>query len=416
MIIARSLGAEGKGIYTLILTVGSVLSLVFNFGISGSLTYLVASKQFTPRELASFVWKIGATLGIGGGISFYWLYSSGLLNKMLAGTQPLFIIFPILSLPVILLISFYSTILLGTHRITAFNSVEVTRYYSNLCLQIISSTLHWGITGALIAWSISNLITLAVVMWLSREYLNFSLSHPRSVHRAIYSFGMKNYIATLTTFFNYRLDTFFVNYYSGPISLGQYSIGFSLAELIWFLPNSVGNVLFPRISSVTKETANRITAEVCRLIFLASGVAAILLGVAGTYLIPWVYGEQFRPAITPFQWLLPGIVGMSISKIISADLSGRGKPHYPTYTSLIVLSITICLDILLIPTFSIVGAAIASTIAYLGSGLMSIFWFSREAQTSWRELILPRKEDFLHLKQIGLSMTSGQFYNLYNQD
>jgi len=120
-------------------------------------------------------------------------------------------------------------------------------------------------------------------------------------------------------------------------------------------------------------------------------------------LIPWVYGEQFHPAITPFQWLLPGIIGMSVSKIISADLSGRGKPHYPTYISLIALGVTICLDILLIPSFSIIGAAVASTIAYWASGLLSIYWFSRETQTPWREMLLPRKEDLLHLKQMGLS-------------
>jgi Na+-driven multidrug efflux pump len=95
----------------------------------------------------------------------------------------------------------------------------------------------------------------------------------------------------------------------------------------------------------------------------------------------------------PFLWLLPGVLGISISKIIAANLGGIGKPHYATYTSMITIALTILLDILMIPVYSIVGAAIASSIAYLFSTGLLIYWFSKETKIKISEVIIPRKSD-----------------------
>jgi Na+-driven multidrug efflux pump len=91
--------------------------------------------------------------------------------------------------------------------------------------------------------------------------------------------------------------------------------------------------------------------------------------------------------------LLPGIAGMVLSKIIFANLSGSGKPQFATYSSALTFTLTILLDILLIPPYNIVGAAIASSIAYLLGSFMSVFWFSRQTRIRWDRIILPTRQD-----------------------
>jgi Na+-driven multidrug efflux pump len=95
----------------------------------------------------------------------------------------------------------------------------------------------------------------------------------------------------------------------------------------------------------------------------------------------------------PFIWLLPGMIGLSIAKIVSADLSGRGKPQYAAYTAGITVVLTVILDVLLIPAYNISGAAIASSISYITSGLFAVFWFNRETGVSPQTLLIPRFSD-----------------------
>jgi Na+-driven multidrug efflux pump len=86
-------------------------------------------------------------------------------------------------------------------------------------------------------------------------------------------------------------------------------------------------------------------------------------------------------------------LGLSISKIITANLGGIGKPQYASYTSIITLGTTIALDMILIPNYSIIGAAIASSVAYLVSAGLLIFWFSMETNIKMSRVIIPRKDD-----------------------
>jgi O-antigen/teichoic acid export membrane protein len=193
------------------------------------------------------------------------------------------------------------------------------------------------------------------------------------------------------------LDSFLVNFISGPFSVGLYTTGVTMAELLWYIPNSLSSTLFPKVSNLEKNVATRITAQSCRQTLLISLPLAVIFGATGIYLIPFFYGVAFTPSVAPFLWLLPGILSMAVSKILSANLSGRGKPQYATYTSAFTVIGTVVLDLTLIPSLGIVGAAIASSIAYTASALLSVIWFNHENQTSWRQVLLPTGADLVSL-------------------
>ncbi len=82
------------------------------------------------------------------------------------------------------------------------------------------------------------------------------------------------------------------------------------------------------------------------------------------WLIPLFYGQAFASAIPAAQWLLPGMLALTIVKTLSVVVSGLGRPEYMTYGILVGLLGTTVLDFLLIPHFGIIGAAWASSLAY----------------------------------------------------
>ena len=397
IIVARTLGVEGKGIYALVLMTGSLLVLFFSLGLNGAITYLTASSRFTARELFSYSMSSAVILSMAGGLAFYIAYVSFLSDSFLTGLQLSYIWLIIIVLPINLISLFVSSILLGKQQIVAFNSINIIRTYSNLILQILSAVLGYGIFGALLSWFISNIVALFATLWLLRMEINFTISRFKEIFKVSTSFGIKSYIANLFSFINYRLDTYIVNYYSGPNDVGLYSTSVSAAELIWYVPNSISSALFPKSSSLEKNTAARLTAQVCRQILLLTTLMCVIFAIIGPILIPLFYGDAFLAAVRPFLWLLPGILGIALTKIISANLSGLGKPQYTTYTSIITVVVTIVLDVALIPGYGIVGAAVASSIAYIASSILSVMWFSRETNIPWDEVVFVRRNDVISL-------------------
>jgi O-antigen/teichoic acid export membrane protein len=393
VIVARTLGVDGKGIYTLVLMIGGLLVLFLSLGLSGSITYLIASGQHKSAELSSLSIVSSIVLSVVGGLLFYIVYIFFLSERFLAGTDSMEIWLVLLSLPINLISLFLSSMLLGKQQIYAYNIINIIRVLSNLAFQLISSLMQGGVLGAIQAWLASNIVAFAVTLWFVRDDLNLRFSQSRKIIRPALSYGSKNYIANLFTYFNYRLDAFLVNYFSGNASVGLYSVGVSTAELLWYVPNAISVPLFPKSSVLEKEVAARLTAQACRQTLLVAALLASIFAAAGPFIIPFVYGSNFQDSVLPFLWLLPGVLSVSLSKLISANLSGLGKPQYATYTSGITVVITLVLDILLIPLYDITGAAIASSLAYIASTILSIIWFSRETGTSWAHVIVPRVED-----------------------
>jgi O-antigen/teichoic acid export membrane protein len=399
IVVARTLGVEGKGIYVLVLTVSSLLLLGLNLGVSGAFTYYTASNQFKPAELFAFAVLLSLAISAIGGAIFWLAYRPLLEGTFLIGTSPNQMVLVMISLPISLLMTFLASILLGLQQIVAYNAINVINYGTNLLFQVASALLGGGVTGAILAWLASSALALLATLYLSRSFATLDFRSVGKILRPAFSYGIKNYVANLLTFFNYRLDSFLVNFISGPVSVGLYTTGVTMAELLWYIPNSLSSTLFPKVSGLDKEVATRITAQSCRQAMLVSLPLAVVFGAAGIFLIPFFYGAAFAPSVAPFLWLLPGILSMAVSKILTANLSGRGKPQYATYTSGITVAATVALDVALIPSMGIIGAAIASSIAYTASALLSVIWFNHENQTSWRQVLVPTPADLISLMQ-----------------
>jgi len=406
VIVARSLNVEGKGYYTLVLTVAHMLIMAVNMGINGTLTYFTASQKFSPKVLLGFAIASALSLSILGSAIFLILYKVILSNTLLQGLTLAHTWLVIAVLPVNLMTSFMMSILMGLQQFLPYTLIDISRAVTNLAFQAAASLLILGLPGALGAWVLSNAFAFILTLCILIRYTSPTFRGFRLIFRPSLAYGIKSYIANLTSFFNYRLDTFLVNFYLGRESLGQYTTGVSVAEFLWYLPNAISSVLFPKVSSLQEKTAHLITAQACRITLSTMFPLALIFGVIGSFLIPVIFGEAFRPSVTPFLWLLPGIVALTISKVIAANLSGIGKPQYSTYISTSAIFATLVFDILLIPRMGIAGAAIASSIAYTLISGLSVFWFTRESHLPWRRVLIPSSSDLTFLGSRVLSIAS----------
>jgi O-antigen/teichoic acid export membrane protein len=146
----------------------------------------------------------------------------------------------------------------------------------------------------------------------------------------------------LLNFINTRLDTFLVNFFTGASQVGLYTTSASVAEMLWFVPNAFGNMVFSKVPGMNPEDANDLVVRACRQSVLVMGVVLAISIFAGPILIATIFGPAFSLAGRPFLWLLPGIFGLGISRVLAADFNGRGKPLFVTLSSLISAGVLLC--------------------------------------------------------------------------
>ncbi len=82
-------------------------------------------------------------------------------------------------------------------------------------------------------------------------------------------------------------------------------------------------------------------------------------------LLPRLYGAAFAPAVSPACVLLIGLAVEGGAAVASAYLLGVGRPGLNTAAMGAGVVVTIALDVLLIPRHGALGAAAASSAAYL---------------------------------------------------
>jgi O-antigen/teichoic acid export membrane protein len=376
-IIARFLGPEGKGMLALALLVPGMLGLFLSGGIEVANVYFAGSRRLDVPTLSanSVAFTILATIaGLGVAIG---LGAAGWLKVIVPGVPVWILLIAMLGFPINLVNGFFSTILQGLQRIVTLNLISLFNGFLTLILTLLLVVvLRFHLLGALIATLVSALSSLAVVVFfLRREGGVFIPRWKHSVVRSTLSFGLKGQIGNMLQFFNYRLDMFILNVFLGAANVGIYTVSVKLAELLWYLPNAVGFVIFPKAAASKPEEMNIFTPKVFLITLGLTALGGLGLTLVGRPVINIVFSSLFSAAYVPMLVLLPGVVLLGGAKVLTNEIAGRGYPHYNSANSGLALVITVVLDLFLIPRYGVLGAALASSIAYIVIFLTAIGFY-----------------------------------------
>ncbi|NMH96642.1 polysaccharide biosynthesis C-terminal domain-containing protein [Pseudonocardia acidicola] len=185
------------------------------------------------------------------------------------------------------------------------------------------------------------------------------------VARRVIVFGARGQLGNLLWLVNLRLDFLVLGALAGPAVLGVYAVASKFAELMRLPATACNYVLYPRFARSDRAVAD---AEVRRLMPRAVALTAAatpLLALAAAFTLPLLYGETFRGAVVPACVLLVGLAVEGAAAVASAYLWGVGRPGANSAGMAAGVVVTVALDVVLIPRHGALGAAIASSVAYL---------------------------------------------------
>jgi O-antigen/teichoic acid export membrane protein len=393
VVIARAAGAEGKGVFTLAVGVGSIGALMLGFRWQRPVGYFLARDRGLIRPIFTSILLVAMVTPALGILLFLLvpdLYTDILLRGQTWGIiwlsiclmAPTFLwqnlsawygglrafktrtVF-LLASGFVQLIAILVQALLGTREVESFLRVQL----------LVSLALYAGWMGVMVfRQRIVPTVDLPL-MGRMAKYTSFS------------------YLAVVLDLATVRLDMFLLNYLMNPAAVGIYSVAVGLANQMGRLPTIIATVIFNRTSANELGGGER-TALAIRLAFLGMLGVGVVFAAGGSLVIVPLFGPEFAGAVAPLWVMTAATVFLGLFRLLGADIEGRGRPGLLSWCSLVAAVSIVILDLWWIPLYGVMGAAWASLVAYALAAGAGAIAFSRLSGIRLGAAFAPRWSDF----------------------
>lgn len=204
--------------------------------------------------------------------------------------------------------------------------------------------------------------------------------------RFVATIGVTNLVSLL----NYRASLFLVERFHGLEAVGTYSVAVTVAELLWLLSSSVTVSMYARMGHPDRSVAVAMTVRAVRINVLVTLVAAPMLLWGAWWALPRVLGDAYQASLWPLAALLPGVAAYAAASSLSAFYTNHlGRPHLSGAIAALSLTLSFGLGWWWVPIWGAPGAALASSVGYIGAIIAAYAVFLRHAELPLRALWTP---------------------------
>lgn len=382
---ARWMGAGVRGEISLYFS--SIYLLVLVSGFAGGSTLIYLTPRFATNRLLmlAYGWCLGVSLLLVPALAWWpglpapqlgwWIVSSLLFNLTAANRY----------------------VLLGQGRIQTDNllgiGVNLMQFALLLLLVLGTNSTNlqafvWAFVGA---WGAAWLISLALLMRAKRQGSTESAWKP--LLKAAFGMGFMAQTTNLAQFVAYRIQFYLIDVATGKEAVGIFSTAVSLAEAVWMITQSISLVQLSRIvQSDDKQAAAQWSLPWFKISIILSTLVLGVLLLLPKEVFVWVFGKDFNQISSLLLALAPGVLTLAGSNILAHYFAGTAQLRFNLGASLLSLAVVVTSSHLLLPHWGIVGAALASSAAYIAGALWLMWQFKKQHPVSWR-LWLPGKQD-----------------------
>ena len=372
LFLIRYLGPEVYGALALSISIGGLVLIPSDLGISQATARYVAESGKDHRLIASVI-SDSVRLK---------LIASGLISAVIVAlADPIaeFYDAPEIAWPlriVAISILFESLFLLleasfqALARISAFLNVVLLKSTSEIGLSIGIVLLGGGAAGALAgraaAYAFACGYGLAVLARLLKpSRINVLKGTNRGNLKRILGYGSALLVVDGAFALFARIDGLMIGQMISIEAVGLYSAPILLLATFGIVGMAVSSGVAPRMSKSEKQGPDpHILGRAVRLLIAVQGIAIAPLLVWSVPISDQLLGEEYRDSASVLQALAPYAFMMGISPMLAMSVNYLGEAKRRIPIAFIALGINVVINYIFLPRIGIVAAAIGTDIAY----------------------------------------------------
>lgn len=374
IILSQFLGTEGKGKAALLILNISFINLFTNIMGGAALVYLAPRFHTFTLVLVSYIW-VPLTAGILGLIYYLsgYTFTSLDIHTFILAT----------------ILGWFNTntnLLLGKQKTHIFNILSVIQVFVTLGYLLVAFYGSIGqqqysdyITALYIGYGVSFLVSF---LYANKEFTsNYTITSLKEVLRRFIWHGGYIQLANLGQLLIYRASFYMIGYFHDLSPLGIYSNAIAIAESIWIVSRSISTIQYSEIANETDINVSKQNTTKLRKtnLLISIGLVAIVCFLPDSFYTN-LFGRNFTGLQQIIWALAPGIIAFSYANLNSHFFSGIGKNHINTIISFTGLALTAIIGIVLIPSYSSIGAAITASLVYIITSIIGEVVFTRTAK------------------------------------
>lgn len=368
VITARWFGPSGKGAYAVLLSAITILGHVATMGLGEASVIVSGLGISTPRRIMSVsILPIAAASVTCGALLWFWATAEMTQGPDLGQS----VLVAAMCVPVLAAYEFLSYILNADERIVSTSLIrgaaQLTTFLSVVVFVVL---MQRHITGGMFSVLVGTGLGLTLtVRALLRSGARMHWTIDASLLGGALRYGLPNKLGFTLAALAERVDVLLVYNMMSRADAGRYSVALTMGQLVAFASLAISFSMFPRIAKLNAQESLLLVAQASRIGLATSLVSGAALLLAIPVAVPIVFGTDYAPSTWPAMVTVFGGVMWAQQNVLARSRSARGHTSLQVMSHGVTLVTMLVADLLLIPIWGIVGAAVAS-LAGASAGLL----------------------------------------------
>jgi O-antigen/teichoic acid export membrane protein len=361
-LVARWIGAEDVGKYVFAISLTTIISIFIDLGLSPILIRETARFKDKISEYLNAIVSLKLLLAV---LS----YLAAFLAVHLLGKDPMTELMVYLA-GLVMIFDAFTLSFWGV-----FRGQQNLRYesFSIIINQIVIIVVGLGglflgfplyiLVIALLAGSFFSFL-FSLYLVVTKLHHKFEFTWNTSLLKSLFVLALPFALAGIFTRVYSYIDQILLSTLIGDIQLGWYSVAYKITFALQFIPSAFAASIYPAMSNYYEHAREKLVKlfekSMYFLMIISVPLAFGVIAIADPLILS-VYTEEFLHSITPLQILVSALPAIFMAFPVGAMLNACNKQHINTVNLGITMVINIILNIILIPQFAHIGAAIAAT-------------------------------------------------------
>jgi O-antigen/teichoic acid export membrane protein len=379
--LVRELGPHGFGLFGLALSVGAVVSLPFDAGLTGSAARFIAEKRGQPAAAAVVADAVRLKAPLSLVVSLALAAFAGLIAEAFGEPG---LAWPLRGIAIAVfgqgMMLFFAQVFIARRKavwnLPLFFGESAVETGATVCLVLLGG----GAAGASFGRGIGYLLGAALgllmtVRLLGSTVLRAPISSARMRRIGRYASSLVVIEGAWVLFA--RIDTLLLGALLGAVSVGIYQAPKSLITFLNYPGLAIAYGVAPRLAHSGEEGPNvkALLAGIRLILILYGAMTAALLVWAGP-IVDVVLGSKYGDSTNVLRALAPAVFLAGLAPLLTTSVAYLGQAPRRIPIGVGTIAISFVLDFALIRSVGVVGAAIGTSVS-LAFYVAGHFWICR---------------------------------------